>query len=345
MKRILALALCALFACQAGARTLYVNYKRPNNKGNGLSVKKAKKTLQAAVNIAKDGDTIIVLAGEYDAPIKTANKKITIKSKSGLSQTTVTTDDWWLDKPLLDFGKGTATKFVGFTVVPNYDREMANYGACGGTKGGTIQKCKFVEIGATLTKYTFLKSNFAVCSFEQCRAASETGGFAKNCTMNRCKVAGTMSPVSSAKAVACEFYNSLFADNTDLRLNGCRLVNDTIANNDDFRMSSVKAYNTIFYKVGADQFKAARKNKFSKCYKGKSPGFVVPEDIMEYHEDEGMGEGESLAEEADYHLLEDSRCIDKGSAKASLKKLFGSKDLDGRKRVQGASVDLGCYEF
>ena len=64
MKRTLALALCALLAIHAAeARTLYVNAKRPSNKGNGLSVKKAKKTIQAAINIAKNGDTILVYPG------------------------------------------------------------------------------------------------------------------------------------------------------------------------------------------------------------------------------------------------------------------------------------------
>ncbi len=346
MKKFLLLALCALFACDAGARTLYVDSRRPNNKGNGLSAKKAKATLQAAINVSQKGDTIIVLAGSYDAPIKTANRKIAIKAKSGPSNTTVTTPDWWLHKPLLDFGKGTATKFVGFTVTPNYDRQEANYGCCGGTIGGTIQKCKFLEIGGTCTKYAFLRSNFAVCSFEQCRAASATGGFMKNCTLNRCKVTGTMwmSIYSRVKIVSCEFYNTLFADNHYLRLAGCRLVNDTVANNEDFRMASIKAYNTIFYKVGASQFKAAKKNKFSKCYKGNSPGFAVPEDVWVSVYEPGLGECSTLDASADYHLLADSRCVDKGSAKASLQKLFGSKDLDGRKRVRGASVDLGCYE-
>ena len=86
MKRFLLLALCAIFALDAGARTLYVDAKRPNNKGNGRSVKKAKKTIQAAINVAKKGDTILVLPGTY-APIKTNNKKIAIKSVKGQNKT------------------------------------------------------------------------------------------------------------------------------------------------------------------------------------------------------------------------------------------------------------------
>ena len=68
MKRLLLLALCALFALDAGARTLYVDAKRPNNSGNGLSRAKAKMTIQAAINAAQAGDTILVYPGTY-API------------------------------------------------------------------------------------------------------------------------------------------------------------------------------------------------------------------------------------------------------------------------------------
>ncbi len=83
-----ATALCALFAAQTEARTLYVDGSRPNNNGNGLTASTAKKTLQSAINIANDGDTIIVYPGKY-SQISTANKAITIKSKDGASKTKI----------------------------------------------------------------------------------------------------------------------------------------------------------------------------------------------------------------------------------------------------------------
>ena len=87
MKKLLTIALCAIFAIHAAeARTIYVNAKRPNNKGNGLKVKTAKKTIQAAINIAKKGDTILVYPGTY-GQIWTKNKKITIKSVKGQKKT------------------------------------------------------------------------------------------------------------------------------------------------------------------------------------------------------------------------------------------------------------------
>ena len=88
MKRFLLFALCAMLSLNAEARTIYVNASRPNNNGSGLSAKKAKKTLQAAINVAKKGDTILVLPGTY-APIKTNNKKIAIKSTKGQKKTAI----------------------------------------------------------------------------------------------------------------------------------------------------------------------------------------------------------------------------------------------------------------
>ncbi len=89
MKNLLAVALCALLAIHAAeARTIYVDATRPNNKGSGLKISTAKKTIQAAINIAKKGDTILVYPGTY-GQISSSNKKISIKSVKGTSLTTI----------------------------------------------------------------------------------------------------------------------------------------------------------------------------------------------------------------------------------------------------------------
>ena len=45
---------------------------------------------------------------------------------------------------------------------------------------------------------------------------------------------------------------------------------------------------------------------------------------------------------ADYHLLEDSPCIDSGT---NLPWMTGAADLDGNPRIYDGTVDMGCYEF
>ena len=43
----------------------------------------------------------------------------------------------------------------------------------------------------------------------------------------------------------------------------------------------------------------------------------------------------------------DSRvfCINSGKLTKAQKKLVGTKDLAGRKRIRGKAIDRGCYEY
>ena len=58
----------------------YVSQKKGDNKNDGLSRTTAFKTLQKAVNAAKDNDTILVWPGVYSEPVYILNKAITIQS-------------------------------------------------------------------------------------------------------------------------------------------------------------------------------------------------------------------------------------------------------------------------
>jgi hypothetical protein len=111
-----------------------------------------------------------------------------------------------------------------------------------------------------------------------------------------------------------------------------------VAENRGVVLSKTTACNTIFYKVAASQFKSSKKNKLYNCYKGAAPKFkslkktVLDED----------GEEEFI--EGDYTLLAGSPCINKGKLTKAQKKLVGSKDLAGKKRIKGKAIDIGCYE-
>jgi len=68
MKRrlCLALAFAASVALADGPTTYYVDDDRPNDSGDGLSWETAKRTIQAAVDLAEQGDTVLVAPGTYD---------------------------------------------------------------------------------------------------------------------------------------------------------------------------------------------------------------------------------------------------------------------------------------
>lgn len=377
----LAVSAALLLSTTAEARTLYVNAKRPNNKGNGLKATTAKKTIQAAINIAKKGDTILVYPGTY-APIKTNNKKITIKATSGKNKTTVSYNKNHV--VILNCGSGKNTKFAGFSVAgAGYNSQWANYE--GGTAGGTFSKCAFDGVGCGGYP-TFNKSAFVDCVFASCYGTTfGNGGLMSKCTLNRCEICNA-GPLGGEPTISSsKLYNCLVRENGGVRIVSCVLANCTVAKNSWLKMKSTKAYNTIFHKVAASQFKKSKKNTLKNCYKGSNPKFVkaggtatvaktlrIPvvldygdEYELDYDYDSENGlyiYWDSYSESdvvryvnktvnvevdvpADYHLAKGSPCINKGTKAASVKKLFGKKDLDGKKRVKGKSVDIGCYEY
>ena len=234
MKRLLLLALCALFAADAGARTLYVNASRPNNNGSGFSRAKAKKTLQAAINVAKKGDTILVLPGAY-APIKTNNKKITIKSTKGRKKTKIVKTTEYDNIPLARLGKdysyptspgftkmkGVTTKLSGFLLDGN-----GKYSGGDSIVGGTLSSC-------TIRKFcrNMRASNV---KFVGCTIRDNSGAIISNSTLDRCKLVGNncindrLSDGSSMGLVYhCTLSNCLLSKNTGSAASGHTFVNES----------------------------------------------------------------------------------------------------------------------
>ena len=78
MKKLLTLMVTAFFGCPLFATTWYVNGTNGSDSYSGTSSSQAKKTIQAAIDAAADGDVICVASGVY-APIVSAQKLITIK--------------------------------------------------------------------------------------------------------------------------------------------------------------------------------------------------------------------------------------------------------------------------
>ncbi len=314
MKTILTLSLCALFALgTAEAKTFYVDASRPNNKGNGRSLKTAKKTIQAAVNIAKNGDTIIVYPGTY-SKINTKNKKIHIKANKGVSNTTIASSsndygnsvvaklgaEWSHTETVTYAGsgggapytyswkvksgpetKGSNTKMSGFTIS----------GAEGspeiGVSGGTLVSCLLTGHKSNRTTYRTTLTECTIQDNGDGSSYSDNGYSFSRSTLTRCKILNNdiSDYQPSMPSEESKFYNCLFAGNRKVDLKSCTLVNCTVADNTGrpaqsnkvqpgFRMTKTKAYNTIFNGVSSAQFKKSKKNTLKNCYKGKAPKFV-----------------------------------------------------------------------
>ena len=63
MKKLLTMMVAAFFGCPLFAMTWYVNGTSGSDGYSGKSSSQAKKTIQAAIDVASDGDEILVAAG------------------------------------------------------------------------------------------------------------------------------------------------------------------------------------------------------------------------------------------------------------------------------------------
>ena len=229
----IATALCAISAVQVEARTLYVDAKRPNNKGNGLTAKTAKKTIQAAINIAKKGDTIVVAPGSY-APIKTNNKKIKITALKGVSKTKIVKPagkdkkvalaqlgksynvyiDTYFSKKVSSgiWTKGTSSTLEGF-LLDGMNRSVGSGGELIGVSGGTVRSCRIQRLGK---KYARVVGSFGSCDY----ASVAVNSSLIDCSIlnNRCNLAPEeyMAAASGGKvklATGSKFLRCVFGDN------------------------------------------------------------------------------------------------------------------------------------
>ena len=380
MKRFLLLALCAIFALDAGARTLYVDAKRPNNKGNALSAKKAKKTIQAAINVAKKGDTILVLPGTY-APIKTKNKRITIKSAKGKEKTSIRTKGSGIRKCLANLGAWEGGHLA-------YDRKQKRYRDC----------ALYLRSGTASTLAGFSLRGQENVTYP----VAATGGTLRHCSISRCgegymyifaytrSTAGskTYAPdcwpvVYKSKLIDCSMTNCESSDywlrdentgiycvfNPESGLGICQstLIRCTVTGNRDcrrteptnrFRVHDSKFYNCL---IAENQRMQVDNCLFANCTIANNPGFSMTKSKVRSCIVHGCGS--ALFKSAkrnkfsatfkdnrdprfvdsaggEYHLRSDSPCIGRGSKVAGT----GTTDLDRNKRVRGG-IDMGCFEY
>ena len=375
----LALSVALLFANSAESRTLYVNAAAKNNKGSGLSVKKAKKTIQAAINIAKAGDTILVYPGTY-APIRANNKKIAIKSVNGKSKTVIRNKSdgdlavallgkpWSYDAYVDTMGvkqpkgdtapycEGKATTLAGFVLDGGY---AGSVGVQFGVSGGKVKSSTIQGIGAKFGRNVFggaaIDANLTSCLITGNRYIGSGSGLVVNCTVRQCKIVGNSGTGYSELASNSTLVNTLVAQNTidDWGFYASTLVNCTIADNETQYVNFVPQF--------------AYKSKFYNCIlfnnrRGKAifqdDGYVVGKTSV-HNVDTAKSAGNTYkntnktnknpkfanAAKKDYGLKKGSFCINLGKLSSAQKALVGTKDLAGKKRIKGGAIDLGCYEY
>ncbi|MBQ7252548.1 MAG: hypothetical protein IJS32_08115 [Kiritimatiellae bacterium] len=357
MKKLPILALCLAFAATAAdARTLYVNASRPNNNGNGLKPSTAKKTIQAAVNIAKAGDTILVQPGTY-APIRTNNKRITIKGVKGVSKTTIVqTAKIQRDVVFAQLGKpydglkakGKNTALTGF-LLDGRNRDIGSGGTLVGISAGTVKSCVLQRLGEkTQHAHVIAVVN---ASLAGCTVKGNYGRISESTAFDRCRITGNIAhiqrnggyygPIDGGRLCNClvvgnEMWGDLFSAVT--------LVNCTIAKNTLFHEGkTLSAFSRFYNCILWNNFR-------------QEPVWGENDELLGYTKtvqnvSSGNGYSRTYKDNRDpkfttgWKLAKGSPCINRGTLNSKLKKLVGSVDLAGAKRIHGASIDMGCYEY
>ena len=191
----LATAACVLFAClSAKAETCWhVDAVRGDDSNDGSGWDVAKRSIQAAVDVAEDGDVIYVEAGAYES-ISTGDKRICIESMNGAELTFIDGGGTNRCATLSHSIEGTNSVLVGFTLTNGYAKNNG-----GGSFGGTLDRC--------IISRCMAKGDDGDCA----------GGGAYHGCLNNCLVVGNFATSTLHRAYGGGAYRSILRSCTVVR--------------------------------------------------------------------------------------------------------------------------------
>ena len=154
-------------------------------------------------------------------------------------------------------------------------------------------------------------------------------------TIEHCIVSNCAYGVMHASA-----FNCLITANWDIGFGGNNLLNCTVAGNNT-GITSAKAGNSIIWGNERD-------NAYESSFMYATNCCIPVVEMTNSHNIGMVGPGNIMkdpcfvnAAAGDFRLRPDSPCIDAGLSAF----VAGGTDLSGGKRVRGAGVDMGCFEF
>ncbi len=325
---------------EKGNGTWYVNGASGSDANYGDEASSAKETIQAAIDVALAGDTILVAPGTYDA-VNTQGKDITIRSTDGAEQTKIVGRT---SGGVNDYGEVTAAMLiseetfgeVGDSSDPDYEEEHTTY------------KYDVVNEWSSWTPMALPCSALEGFTIEVNSVAEDdqvgvVGGHLKNCRLicadgvkkfNLVQLAVIENSLIKAGDLGVWIDENGNEDGDVEVLSDCILRNCTVYTGSMVCASEME--NTIIYarntKVYLDE-EGANKPTLSNCVfynvKGVSgrAGVTVADPKF------------ANAASGDFHLVLGSPCIDKGGTS------YGTTDLAGNPRVVNGKIDVGCYEY
>ncbi len=172
-------------------------------------------TIQAAINVAVDGQTILVSPGQYTGTIDYGTKKLSIRSESGPEITTLRMPAMAVGITMAG-GQGPETTLEGFTIIPDAG---TNAGMVVAFNGQVIRNCRISNpgsIGVVLRGTAVLSDSLIVNTLAAVVCSS--GGSSTNATIQNCTLAGNNQAVFTSNGglnvpVTVSLINSATAGN------------------------------------------------------------------------------------------------------------------------------------
>ena len=347
IRLVLGAFLLTLF--KASATTVYVSSTSANPMAPYISWATAATNIQDAVDVAANGDTVLVTNGVYGfggRPVGTA----------------LLTNRVAIEKPIVL----ASVNGPALTIIEGYRLPGTETGdgavRCVYMASGAVLSGFTLRFGATLRSGDFTTeqtgggawcesaaSIITNCAIAANSAASGSGGVYGG-TLNNCKLTANSAPWGGGASMAT-LNNCIVASNTVIysgggalscTLNNCTVVLNSARSYQGGGIIGSTATNCILYYNAAPD----GPNYFDQCLGCASPSFCCTTPLPYSGPFGGVG---NITNEPVFvnpsalnlHLQPASPCINAGNNAFAT----GATDLDGNPRISGGVVDMGAYEF
>ena len=356
-------------ACGANAATYYVDASRPDNAGAGTSWETAKKTIQAAVDVTSDGDTVIVTNGVYNTGTTVTpgytlknrvviTKAITVRSVNGPDATVIEGSGTnyfgtssavrcaYMNNGVLSgftLRGGATDRYrepVGSNLYNLYGGGVHMYGAASGTlvTNCIIRQCKADDGGGASS------GPLSNCSLIE-NSASSSGGGAYSCALNACTLSDNWAGRDGGGCTGHYYYTTTI-NNCILRNNfaqeygggsyGCTLNNCTLTGNSAGNTGGGCRSGTLNNCVVWGNWVSGGIANYADSTFNYSCSLPLPAGTGNIAVDPLFVDAKS----GDLRLRPESPCLDLGDNAYVLH----PTDLAGAPRIQNGTVDMGAYE-
>ena len=329
-------------------------------------------TIQAAINACRDSDTVVIAPGRYSG---SGNRNISFKGKAITVRSTDPADPQIVNTTVIDcegqgrgfvfyIGESADSTVTGLTVTNGYAL-LGGAIYCYNNSSPSITNCVItansaVFGGAVACTNSGTKPRITNCSITSNVALVGGGGFylnasspiIKNCIISEnaatdagaiyshnagspvvgnCTITGNIA-YGSAGAIYC--YKS-----SNLNISHSILWADTAANASEILVASLGAATSI--RISYCDIRGGKENVIldNGCTVDWGRGNI---DLDPYFVNIDYLSGNQIITAGNYHLLDDSPCIDAGDPDFVAEP--GETDIDGNPRIAGAKIDIGADE-